>query len=187
MSRSLRTRRQQLLREAEGYLDLATVFGDRWGLKTELRDLLAQRALDQLRAARALGGATFESLYLQGEALRTMERWDEAIEPLEAALAADHLAMHVRLALAWCYKRLGKLTKAIEALEEAVAADPSEAILHYNLACYWSLAGNVRMAVRSLTEAFDIDPEYRDRVADETDFDPIRQHPAFLALTSVIV
>ena len=48
MSRSLRTRRQQLLREAEGYLDLATVCSDRWGLKTQLRDRLAERALAQL-------------------------------------------------------------------------------------------------------------------------------------------
>ena len=33
----------------------------------------------------------------------------------------------------------------------------------------------------------DLEPEYRDNVLREADFDPIRNHPHFLALTSVIV
>jgi tetratricopeptide (TPR) repeat protein len=187
MSRSLRTRRQQLLREAEGYLDLATVCSDRWGLKTQLRDRLAERALAQLEQAKRIGGATFEGLYLEGEALRTMERFAEALEPLTAARREDPTNIHVHLALAWCQKRCGKLDLAIEALEEALTYDSTQAILHYNLACYWSLAGNARLAVHYLGEAFELDPEYRDRVGLESDFDSIRAHPAFQALTSVIV
>jgi len=41
-----RLQRQQLVREAEGYLDLTLVFGDQWILPAELRDRLARRALD---------------------------------------------------------------------------------------------------------------------------------------------
>jgi tetratricopeptide (TPR) repeat protein len=180
-------RRRQLLREAEGYLDLATVFSGRWELDTGIRDQLARRALAQLQRARKLGGDSIEAFYLEGEALRAMQQWSEAVKPLEAARSEDGSSIHIHLALAWCYKRLGKLDLAIEALEEALSIDPTEAILYYNLACYWSLAGNARLAVNYLTEAFDLDPDYRDLVGGEEDFDPIRNHPAFKSLTTVIV
>jgi hypothetical protein len=39
-----RLQRQQLVREAEGYLDLTLVFGDQWILPAELRDRLAPAA-----------------------------------------------------------------------------------------------------------------------------------------------
>lgn len=187
VSRADRVRRQQLLREAEGYLDLATAFSSRWGLAPAQRDVLAQRALDQLEKAKLCGGAAFEALYLEGEALRTMERWADAVAPLEAARNEDPTNSHAALALAWCYKRTDRLELAIEALEEAVSHDATSGILHYNLACYWSLAGNARRAVQYLGEAFDLDPDYRDMVGQEPDFNPIRQHPAFVSLTSVIV
>ena len=187
MARYDRTRRQQLLREAEGYLDLATALGDESKLDDELRNRLAQRAITQIDAARAIGGDSFEALYLHGEALRTMERWNDAIVPLEKARGLNGAHIHVHLALAWCYKRAGKLDMAIEMLEEALAVDPTEAILYYNLACYWSLAGNVQLACSFLSEAFDLDSNYRDLVGTEQDFNPIRNHPAFVNLTSVIV
>ena len=187
MSRREHIRQQQLLREAEGYLDLATVFSDRWDLDAEIRNSLAARALAQLQVVREIGGPSFNAYYLEGEALRTMQRWADAVKPLEAARAEDASSIHIHLALAWCYKRMGKLDLAIESLEEALTVDPTEAILYYNLACYWSLAGNARLAVTYLTEAFDLDSDYRDLVADEEDFNAIRNHPAFISLTTVIV
>jgi hypothetical protein len=41
--------------------------------------------------------------------------------------------------------------------------------------------------VAYLARSFDLDSNYRDLVGSERDFDPIRNHPDFLALTSVIV
>ena len=95
--------------------------------------------------------------------------------------------VHIRLSLGWCYKRCRRLDLAIQSLEEALESDASQAIVHYNLACYWSLAGNVKLAVAYLSQAFELDPEYRDLVAREADFDPIRNHPHFQALASVVV
>ena len=66
-------------------------------------------------------------------------------------------------------------------------ADQQEAIVHYNLACYWSLAGDADRALQYLSQSFDIDPRYRDLVADESDFDPIRDLPDFQALVGAIV
>ena len=94
---------------------------------------------------------------------------------------------HTWLALGWCNKRIGRLDLAIQSLEEALLVAPDQAIIHYNLACYWSLVNNSKLALRYLTQAFEIDPGFRDLVAGETDFDPIRDHPGFLELTSVIV
>jgi tetratricopeptide (TPR) repeat protein len=116
-----------------------------------------------------------------------MERYPEAIESLDRAAELHHNNIRIWLALGWCHKRTGRMDKAIEALEEALEVNDREAIIHYNLACYWSLIRNVRLAIKYLEQAFDLDPAYRDLVADEHDFDPIREHPRFLELMSVIV
>ena len=180
-------RRQQLLREAEGYLDLIMVFGDQWPPSPEVRDRVAHRALEFLDKIAQPGTDWAYSLYLQGQALRCMERYQDALDPLRTSAHEDSANIHVWLALGWCYKRLKRLDLAIEALEEALAVDSGEAIIYYNLACYWSLARNIDRAIHYLSMAFDIDPNYRDLVADEPDFDPVRSHHSFRMLTSVIV
>jgi Flp pilus assembly protein TadD len=187
MTDPARIRRQQILREAEGYLDLITAFGDRWPCEAEARARLAERALVTLDRVTNPGGLRAHLLFLRGQSLRAMERFGEAIAPLSEAAELEPENIHVRLALGWCYKRVRRLDLAIQSLEEALEAEPSQAIVHYNLACYWSLAGNAKLACTYLAQAFDLEPDYRDLVPREHDFDPIRQHPHFLALTTVIV
>ncbi len=187
MSDPHRIRRQQILREAEGYLDLITVFGDRMPCRPDVRDTLAQRVLETLDRIDFPGGLQGNILFLRGQALRAMEQFAEAVVPLREAAEIEPQNIHIRLALAWCYKRCRRLDLAIQALEEALDADGAYAIIHYNLACYWSLAGNVKLAVTFLTQAFELEPNYRDHVHGERDFDPIRNHPHFQALTVVIV
>lgn len=182
-----RIRQNQVMREAEGYLELATVLADRWPLPAEVRDPLAKRALQLLSGLRSVTARRAQWYYLKGQAYRTMERYHDAIKPLEKAAELDSGCISAWLALGWCYKRSGRLDKAIEALEAALDVSDSEAIIHYNLACYWSLADNVKLAVVYLSRALDIDPDYRDLIPTERDFDPIRHLPEFQALTTVIV
>ena len=177
-------KRVQLLREAEGYLDLATACADDYPLRPEIRNRLANRAVGLLARA---GGECEDRYYLLGMAYRLLERHHEAIEALEAAAEFNPDNAHTWLALGWCHKRVGRLDLAIQSLEEALSIAPDDAIIYYNLACYWSLANNVKLALAYLTRAFDIDPSFRDLVPNEADFDPIRAHPGFLELTSVIV
>ena len=181
-----RIRRQQALREAEGYLDLTMGFSDQWPLAPELRIRLAQRALDALKRVPGSDDQQAHVLYLTGQAYRAMHRYREALPPLKTAARLDPDNILIWLAMAWCYKRVGRLDSAIRALERALAADSREAILHYNLACYWSLTGNAQQAVRYLAQSFDIDPAYRELVASESDFDPIRHLPDFQALIGAI-
>lgn len=182
-----RIRRQQLLREAEGYLDLCTSLSELWPLSQTSRERMAARALDVLGRLDPSTGQRAHALFLTGMAYRTMERYADAIEPLKKATELDGDNIHIWLTLGWCYKRTSQLDLAIQALEDAMSVDSSEAIIHYNLACYWSLAGNAKRAVMFLSQAFELDSNYRDLVGREHDFDAIRKHPHFLALTTVIV
>ncbi len=178
---------QQILREAEGYLDLIIACSEPLQLSVAVRERLAQRALDTISNLDGRRGDRAQVAYLTGQALRAMERHLEAIEQLETAAELDSNNLHVWLALGWCYKRTSRLDLAIQSLEEALALDPGRAIIYYNLACYWSLASNSKLALEYLTRAFELDPSYRELVADESDFDPIRHDPRFQELTSVIV
>jgi tetratricopeptide (TPR) repeat protein len=163
-----RIRRRKIQREAEGYLELG----------------LPRQALGALGR---LGDPTcFDSraLYLWGEALRAMDRYEEALVPLSQAVESDAENIYIWIALGWCYKRTGRLDLAIEAVERALAADPDEPLLHYNLACYCSLAGDRDRAVQCLARAVEMEPSYRDMVDGEPDFDPVRSDPDFQAVCS---
>lgn len=171
MSGSNRVRQQRILREAEGYLELG----------------MAHAALTTLERMQQPGTFKGQQLYLRGEALRSLERYVEAIAPLEQASDILPSNTHVWLALGWCYKRTGRLDLAILALERAEEVDPKQALIQYNLACYCSLAGSKQRALQYLSRAIRMDSHFRDLTGSETDFDPIRSDPEFRALTSVIV
>ena len=171
MSAIERIRRQQLVQQAEGYLELG----------------MAQHALDVLNRCGDLDSLPEYALYLQGECLRSLGQFREALGPLSRAAQANPDDVHVWLALGWCHKRNGRLDLAIESLEEALSVAGDDALVNYNLACYWALAGKPRQAIVYLTRAFDLKDDFRALVAEESDFDPIRDDPAFQALVRVTV
>ena len=175
------------MQEAEGYLDLIMATSDRSPLQSPLRCRMAERAiatLDRLENGEFNHG---RACYLRGQAFRFMEKYHQAIDALARAVEFDPRNIHILLALAWSYKRIGRIDLAIEALEDALEVDACQGIIHYNLACYWSLASNVGLTLAHLARAFELEADYRSLVAEEPDFDPVRNHPEFLALTSVIV
>lgn len=187
MSGYSRIRRQQLLQEAEGYLDLIMAVPDAEPVRAQHRVRLARRALaalDQLDRTESNHGRAH---YLRGQAFRLMEKYHQAIDALQKAADFDPLNIHIHLALAWCFKRIGRIDLAIESLEEALELDDELGILHYNLACYWSLARNVGLSLVHLARAFDLHSDYRQMVLTEPDFDPVRNHPEFQTLTNVTV
>jgi Flp pilus assembly protein TadD len=166
-----RIRRQQMVSQAEGYLEL--------GMPRHTLDVLARYAQAE--------NLPDHALYLQGEALRALGKFREALEPLSRAALGSPNDLHVWLALGWCHKRTGRLDLAIEALEEALSVEPNDALVNYNLACYWSLAGNKRHALSYLSRSFELKEDYRSLVASESDFDALRSDPSFQALVRVTV
>jgi hypothetical protein len=63
-----------------------------------------------------------------------------------------------------------------------VEAHPQYAELFYNLACGESLAGRTTDAVDHLRRAINMSERFRTYAADDSDFDPIRDQPAFTEL-----
>ncbi len=171
MSSLDRIRRQQLISQAEGYLELG----------------MARHALDVLGRCGDPLTLSDHALYLQGESLRALGRFREALVPLARAAQGSPDDIHIWLALGWCHKRTGRIDLAIESLEEALTLEPHDALIHYNLACYWALAGNKRHTLSYLSKALDLKDDYRSLVVDEPDFDSIRSDPGFQDLVRVTV
>ncbi len=182
-----RAQRRQLMRQAEGYLDLIMVFDDCWPLDMELRVSMAEAAIDCLTQITNPRGHLGYVLFLKGQACRACERHQQAVDYLQQSVELEPGNLHSYLALAWCYKRLKRIDLAIESMQAAVELDGDSAIAHYNLACYWSLACHTNNALHHLTRALDLNPDYRDNIGCEPDFDNIRTNPEFQALNTAVV
>jgi tetratricopeptide (TPR) repeat protein len=182
-----RTPRQVLLRRAAGYLELGELLVDPDAETPATALRLLERSLDELRQLPEDFRAGPMASLLEGEALRAMGCWEDALGPLGRAAEADPKRPEAWLGLGWCHKRLGRLDDAIRALEAGLAAAPRQPLLLYNLSCYHSLAGNVGLAIEHLTRAIAIDARFRELTGTERDFDPIRTDPRFMAATHVVV
>jgi Flp pilus assembly protein TadD len=142
----------------------------------------ALRALDQVSDREA---AAFEYYWLRGDALRTAGNFEEALAALSRAREEQPDELSVLMAMAWCYKRTDRLSHAISAMEEAYRAHPKVAIVLYNMACYYSLAGDKMQALSWLGRALRMQTALRQRIAAESDFDPLRNDPDFQYLTNL--
>lgn len=180
-----RIRRKKWLRQAEGYLDLIMSFDDRWPLSQIERTKLADAAIERLDCIASEMKLQSHDLFLRGQAFRLSGRYEQAITCLNQSLALNSDNVPGYLALGWCHKRTGHLDLAIDALESALELDGEGSIIHYNLACYWSLSNEPQLAAFHLTAALDLNPDFRELIASEPDFDPIRSHPEFVAATKV--
>ena len=185
MATPLQKKRRRLIQSAEGYLDLAMMFEDRWSLRASLRRILADRAIGCLNEITNPMGHKPYILFLKGQAHRVAERFHEAARLFEQFHKLDPDDLSGLLALGWCYKRTERLNQAIAALQKAVSVDAASAISHYNLACYCALANRVDDAVTHLAIALDLDEDYRDLVKFEHDFDLIRQLPDFRSIFEI--
>jgi tetratricopeptide (TPR) repeat protein len=73
----------------------------------------------------------------------------------------------------------GDPNAAADLMDEAIAEHPDNPAVLYNAACFESLAGRREAAIAHLTAALERDPKMRAWAAEDVDFDPIRDDPAF--------
>ena len=78
--------------------------------------------------------------------------------------------------------RAGRYAEAADRGRELIEAHPEQGYLYYNVACCESLAGRTADAVEHLRQAIDMWDGCRDMARGDTDFDPIRDEPAFQEL-----
>lgn len=182
-----RLRRQAILRQAAGYIELGELLVEADRPLPASAGRLFDRALAMLSELPEPTRARPDARLLEGEALRALGRYEEALVPLRAVTESDPARIEAWLGLGWCLKRIGRLSDAIAELERGLAGAPAQPILHYNLACYLSLDGSVQAAIEHLTQAIAIDGRFRALTEAEPDFDPIREDPRFVAATSVTV
>ena len=76
----------------------------------------------------------------------------------------------------------GEYAEAADRGRVLVEAHPQYADLFYNVACCESLAGRTTDAVDHLRRAIDMSERFRAHAKDDSDFDAIRDEPAFRAL-----
>jgi tetratricopeptide (TPR) repeat protein len=76
----------------------------------------------------------------------------------------------------------GEYAEAADRGLELAEANPQYAGLFYNVACCESLAGRTTEAIDHLRRAIEMSERFRAYGADDSDFDPIRDEPAFKEL-----
>ena len=76
----------------------------------------------------------------------------------------------------------GEYAQVADGLRAVVDANPQYADLFYNLACCESLAGRTADALEHLRRAIDMSERSREYAREDSDFDPIRDEPAFKEL-----
>ena len=179
-------RRQQLIRQAEGYLDLVMCLEDKWTLPEPLVNSMTSKALNALDNLEESAGRRSHVAFLKGQAYRIRKEFENAIAAFWTSLETDSDNVHTHLGMAWCYKRLDELDLAIESLTNAFDMDPANPVISYNLSCYWALNGNVSQCCDYLVLAIELDEKFRELVEDEKDFDQVRNHPQFLSVITAL-
>jgi tetratricopeptide (TPR) repeat protein len=76
----------------------------------------------------------------------------------------------------------GKFAEAADQAREAIESEPRYGAALYNLACCESLAGRTDDAVEHFRQAIELSERLRDYAKEDSDFDPIRDEPAFKKL-----
>lgn len=117
--------------------------------------------------------------YMEGEALRQMKRYRDALYPLGQAVLLEPRDVKLWLLIGHCQKRIGRCDLAIESLENALYLEPNSPIVHYTLACNFALANRVTDCLKSLTRALILDENFRKYASLESDFDGLRHMPEF--------
>jgi serine/threonine protein kinase/Tfp pilus assembly protein PilF len=71
---------------------------------------------------------------------------------------------------------------AVEWIERAVSLDAEETAILYNAACFYSRLGNVEEALDYFERAIDSGYASKEWIENDSDLDPIRNHPRFQAI-----
>ena len=123
-----------------------------------------------------------QSWFNRGLALGSFGKIQEEILSYDQALKIEpyfHKAWYNRgVALG----ALGNIEEEIISYNEALKIEPDYPQAWYNKSCAYTLQGQTKLALESLEKAISLDEQYREMAKTDSDFDTIRNDPAFQAL-----
>jgi tetratricopeptide (TPR) repeat protein len=108
---------------------------------------------------------------------------EQALVHLEESLSRDPLSLQVLNNKGSVLLGLGRLEEALECFEAILEQDPEYALAHFNRACVLAQRQLADEAVKALEKALRFDAQLKSEVAEDPDFDPIRQSVPFRKLT----
>lgn len=173
---------RKYLENAQGYLELASLFEDRWELPPALKSVLATHARHSLNLAWRDHLDPVTWYLLRGQAFRLQGNLDHALSLWQLACqhGPDHIEAHLQLAAG--FQEQQDWPAAILALQVGLERHPAQSRLWYALARCHCQAGQDEECLDCLTKALRLSPSLRSAIEDEPDLIPIRSHPRFLAL-----
>jgi adenylate cyclase len=77
---------------------------------------------------------------------------------------------------------LGDEKEGLELVNRAVGIAPRDIGVLYNVACVYARSGRTEQALDLLEQAVAAGYSYRAWMENDSDFDPLREHPRFLAI-----
>ena len=100
-----------------------------------------------------------EAFYQTGRYYQGQNRYDQAIEAYQKALAIDDKFVEARNGLGVIFSRQGKYNEAIETFKLAIQQSPNAAHLYSNMGYAYYLQGQYAGAVAALVQATSLDPK----------------------------
>lgn len=148
---------------------------------------MPDHALRELDGIGDLGDDVFNASMLRGEALLLKHDHGNALDAYRQAHFNNPMDLNALLRIAWCLKRVDQLHLAIDTMKLAYELHKNVPVVLYNMSCYYALAGDKENALSWLGRSLRMDREFLEKIADESDFDSLRNDPDFqylLELTS---
>jgi TolB-like protein/Flp pilus assembly protein TadD len=147
------------------------------------------KAIDLFKKAGRVNPADYQSLaYLAfiyqsiGQKEKMAPVLQEAFYKVEQHLALNPDDSRAIYLGAGVLIRMGDSSKAMEWVKQLAATERDEPHLLYGIACLYSMTGKIEESIYYLKKAVEAGFAHRQYLEKDSDFDPIRSHPAYKAL-----
>ena len=157
------------------------------------RNFWAQGKLEEasecFRKASALTTEDYQALIFLANVLRGLDDNEKAIgveseglERLERHLELNPDDVRALYLGAGAHIRLGNKKLGLEWSNKALELEPEDTAVLYNVACSYASLGKIDEAIKLLEKAIDGGWSYREWLENDSDLDPLRDHPKFRSL-----
>ncbi len=133
----------------------------------------------------------YQAPLLMGQIYDSLERPEEAAAVRRQGVRAAERRLHhnpeetrALYMAANALVCLGQSEQGLSWAERALALEPDEPMLLYNVGCVYSLAGQLERAVDCIEKAVAGGDAYVDWLRQDSNLDPLRDHPRFQALVA---